>query len=87
METGQSLTKARDKLISLLTDYDTKQSKKPGYNIHALPQYYGSVDSAYEDVAKNGLRWEIALEKVFTMNQDGTFYLYPVRQFVRWLNK
>ena len=40
----------RDKLISAVTQYDAKQSRKPGHNIYALPQYFERIDLVMADI-------------------------------------
>lgn len=40
-----------EKLIHAVTEYDRKQSKRPGYNIYALPQYVGRVQEVTADIA------------------------------------
>lgn len=38
------------KLIHAVTEYDRKQSRKPGYNRYALPQYLERVDLICKDI-------------------------------------
>ena len=39
-------------LVHALTTYDTAQSKRPGYNRHALPIYFEALDDALAYVDK-----------------------------------
>ncbi len=39
------------KLLTALTEYDRKQSKKKGYNIYALPQYMTALQYVRDDMA------------------------------------
>ncbi len=43
----------KDKLSIALINYDGKQSKKRGYNCHALPIYLQRLDEVIEDI-QNG---------------------------------
>lgn len=40
-----------DTLLHVVTAYDRRQSKRPGYNIYALPQYIQRVDEIMADIA------------------------------------
>lgn len=42
----------RDKLISALTQYDEKQSKRKFYNPHALGIYFERVDDVMADIER-----------------------------------
>lgn len=42
----------RDKLISAVTQFDQKQSRKPGHNIYALPQYFERIDLIQADMER-----------------------------------
>lgn len=42
----------RQKLIHAVTEYDRRESRKPSYNMYALPQYFARVDEIMADVAK-----------------------------------
>lgn len=40
----------REQLITAVTQYDFKQSKKRGYNVHALNIYFNRVDAIMKDI-------------------------------------
>lgn len=40
----------KNKLISAVTQFDTKASKRPGYNHHALGIYFQRVDDVCADI-------------------------------------
>ncbi len=40
----------RTKLIMAATEFDRKQSVKPGHNPYALPQYFRAIDRIVEDI-------------------------------------
>lgn len=44
----------RQKLVSALTEYDRKQSKRKHYNPYALAQYFAALDEALEDYEVSG---------------------------------
>jgi hypothetical protein len=41
---------ASSKLVSALTQYDVRQSRKCGWNPHALPLYFEAVERIVEDI-------------------------------------
>lgn len=41
--TKEQISTVHDTLVHVLTQYDIKQSKKPGYNRYALPQYFAAL--------------------------------------------
>lgn len=53
------------KLVHALTDYDSKQSKKRGYNPHALGIYFQRIDEVCTDV-ENGQLARAALLNGFS---------------------
>lgn len=64
---GVSLDTLRTKLVSAVTDYDKKQSKKTSYNPHALSQYIESVDEVMKLLKKGkGISLENAIKEIFT---------------------
>jgi hypothetical protein len=52
-------------LAMAVTEYDQRQSGKPGYNIYALPQYLGAVQRA-DDEMSEGASLRDALLTCFT---------------------
>ena len=40
----------RHALTHALTAYDAAQSRKPGYNLYALPQYLARIDAVMADI-------------------------------------
>lgn len=84
--------RAHSKLVSLLTEYDTKQSTRRGYNRYALGIYIGAAQEARACV-EQGMTWEKALSRAFILKgrygelepEAGNFCLPPVNQFLRWL--
>jgi len=40
----------RTKMVMAVSNYDLKQSTKPGFNPYALPQYLHAVDRVMEDL-------------------------------------
>lgn len=69
-------------LIHLLTVYDRKQSTKRFHNPYALGHYFGAVENVVAGV-KAGKTWLEALPLGFERCRDGSYYLSPVRQFVK----
>ncbi len=56
----------RQKLVSALADYDTKQAKKPHHNIHALALYLQALNNAFMLVEKKKYTPRRALVASFT---------------------
>lgn len=50
--TSAELDSLKLRLISAATQYDIKQSKRPGYNRYALAQYMGRIDEVCEDIGR-----------------------------------
>lgn len=48
------LFKLRKTLVSALTEYDRKQSKRKHYNPNALALYFAALDEAWEYYETNG---------------------------------
>lgn len=62
-------------LIHAVTEYDRRESTKPGYNIYALPQYLGAVPkvaAAYNDGA--------ALPEAVCVGYSGKLANYLIRE-------
>jgi len=72
-----------DKLVSLLTDYDRKQSKRKSYNRFALGQYLEAARSWQEQKPCT----VESLSNFFTREIDCItgFSLPPVTAFAKWL--
>lgn len=51
-------------LIHAATQYDIRQSTKPGYNAYALAQYFGRIEETERDIA-NGATLRAALVAAF----------------------
>lgn len=56
---------AKDRVISALTQHDTRNSTRRGYNPNALPQYLLAADAAFEKVEKTACAPEEALHSFF----------------------
>ena len=54
----------KNTLISAVTQHDIRQSKRPGYNIYALPQYLDALSDVFTDI-DNGGSLEASLRKNF----------------------
>lgn len=55
----------RIKLISAITTYDKKQSKKTSYNPHALALYIAGIDEVVE-LKNKGISIEKAISDIFS---------------------
>lgn len=51
-------------LVHVVTQYDMRQSKKPYYNIHALPLYLEAIEKLEKDYA-SGIPFEKCADKYF----------------------
>ena len=40
----------KNKLIAAASAYDRRRANKPGYNIHALGQYFARIDEVISDI-------------------------------------
>lgn len=75
------------RLVSLLTQYDQKQSAKRAHNRNALPLYIQAAQ-AWESDSRAEISPLKTLAEYFTTapGNPEDFCLTPVRQFVRELN-
>lgn len=74
------VSRAKTRLISLLTAYDKKQSTKRNHSIYALGQYMQAADE-WEKKTNAGKSPLGALYDVFTSGANKDFSLAPVRAF------
>ncbi len=77
-----------DILLSLLTQYDSAQSKKKGHNPYALGHYFNAAH-AWNNNPLSKTNALAALAKAFIPlpNDPTDFYLAPVRHFAKLLKE